>query len=99
MNGERKDLIAARNYTKGTDRMAVIIREVSGGNIDGTMMQFEVWKNEVEDKGRRDTSGDLYYVRGLYYNTLHDLLDDGWRRQGNMLVGHPMAKHFNPEAL
>jgi hypothetical protein len=98
-SNERQDIIAVRNYHKCADRMAVFIREVSGGNIDGTMFQFEVWKNNLEEADQRDTSGDMFYIRGLYYNKLHSMLDDGWKKDGNMVVGHPLAKHFNPEEL
>jgi len=96
---EKKDLIATRKYWKGDQFLAVFVREVSGGDIDGSMFQFEVWKNNAEDLSLRDTSGDKFHIRRLYFNKLLDLLDDGWKKSGNMVCGHPHSADFNPEVL
>jgi hypothetical protein len=99
MDKEKLDIIAARRYTKGADSMAVLVREVSGGNIDGSMFQLEVLKNNEEDISQRDTSGDLYHIRGLYYNELHAMLDGGWRKQSTATFAHRHSNDFNPEVL
>jgi hypothetical protein len=96
---EKKDLIASRSYQKGDQFMAVYVREVSGGDIDGSMIQFEVWKNNIEDESLRDTSGNMYQIRRLYFSKLLNMLDDGWKKQGNMVFAHRYSNDFNPEVL
>jgi len=95
----KADVIVSRTYQKGDQFMAVFVREVSGGDIDGSMFQFEVLNNNVEDLNLRDISGDMFHVRRLFYNKLLDLLDDGWKKNGNMVCGHRHSADFNPEAL
>jgi hypothetical protein len=37
----KSENIVDRLYTKGSERIAFIVREISGGGIDGTMFQLE----------------------------------------------------------
>jgi len=96
----KSENIVDRLYTKGSERIAFIVRELSGGDIDGTMFQLEVWVNNVEDKRLRETSGDMYFIRGRYFRKLIDLLDEGgWQKMNAGVQGHKHSKDFNPEVL
>lgn len=97
---QKSENIVDRLYVKGSDRIAFFVRELTGGDIDGSMFQLEVWRNNVEDERLRETSGDMYYIRGRYFRKLVDLLDEGgWKKMNAGVTGHPNAKDFNPEVL
>ena len=88
------------SITRGSERIAFIVRELSGGDIDGTMFQLEVWNNNVEDKRLRETSGDMYFIRGRYFRRLIDLLDEGgWKKMIAGVQDHKHSNDFNPEVL
>jgi hypothetical protein len=96
----KSENIVDRLYTKGSERIAFIVRELSGGDIDGTMFQLEVWNNNVEDKRLRETSGDMYFIRGRYFRRLLDLLDEGgWKKMTAGVQAHKHSTDFNPEVL
>ena len=68
--------------------------------LRGSVIQLEVFLNNVEDKRLRETSGDMYYIRGRYLRRLIDLLDEGgWKKMNAGVQGHPNSKDFNPEVL
>jgi alkyl hydroperoxide reductase subunit AhpF len=96
---EKADIIVTRRYQKADQFASVFVREVSGGDIDGSMFQLEVFHNNVEDLKSRDTSGDMFHIRRLFLNKLLDFLDDGWQKHSSMVCGHKHSSDFNPEAL
>ena len=55
----KEDLIVSRMYQKGEQFLSLFVREVSGGDIDGSVFQFETWRNNVEIANSRVTSGDI----------------------------------------
>jgi hypothetical protein len=95
----KEDLIVSRVYQKGDQFQSRFIREVSGGDIDGSVFQFETWKNNIEDRDLRLTSGDIYYVRSRYFAKLLNLLEEGWKKQNVGVHGNKNRDFFNPEAL
>jgi hypothetical protein len=100
MSTAKADIIVSRTYQKGDRFLALIVREESGGDIDGSMFRFEVWKNHEEDVSLRETSGDMFHVRSRYFRKLLDLLDEGgWKKMGVGVFAHPHSKDFNPNVL
>ena len=95
----KSDLIVMRMYHKGDQLQSVVVRELTGGDIDGSMFQFETWKNNVEDESLRETSGDIYHVRNQYFAKLLNLLEEGWKKQSAGVYGNPHHNYFNPEEL
>jgi hypothetical protein len=95
----KEDLIVSRTYQKGDQFLSLFVREVSGGDIDGSVFQFETWKNNVEDASLRVTSGDIYYVRNQYFATLLKLLEEDWKKTNVGVFANPHNGFFNPEVL
>jgi hypothetical protein len=94
------DLVAKRDYSKGDVRLMVIVRVVSGPGIDGLMLRYEEWVNNVEDVSERDDSGDLHYLSRKFYAKLVDLFHEGWKRDGYMDgKGKQHARFFDPQLL
>jgi len=96
---EKADIIVSRVYQKQDQFQSLFVREISGGKIDGTVFQFEVWKNNVEDKNLREQSGDMFYVRRRYFMKLFELLDEGWKKTNVGVYGNRNSSSFNPEIL
>jgi len=94
------DLVAKRDYSKGDVRMMVIVRVVSGPGINGLMLRYEQWVNNVEDVSKRDDSGDLHYLSQKFYAKLVDLYHEGWKFEGAMDgTGKQHARFFDPQML
>jgi hypothetical protein len=97
---EKTELVVRREYSKGDQRLALIVRLVSGGNIDGVVFRFETWVNNKEDEGLRIESGDVYYVQAKFFAKLIDLFEDHWKRENvGDGEGRQHAKLFDPETL
>ncbi|MGD0798275.1 MAG: hypothetical protein ABR910_11180 [Acidobacteriaceae bacterium] len=93
-------VIVSRTYQKGGEFLSLFVRELSGGDIDGSMFQLEIWKNNKEDVSLRETSGDMFYIRGRYFRKLLDLLDErDWKKTSAGVFAHPHTADFNPEVL
>jgi hypothetical protein len=96
----KADIIVSRTYQKGDQFVSLYVRELSGGDIDGSMFQFEVWKNNNEDESLRETSGNMYHIRSSYFRKLLDLLDEhDWKKMSVGVFAHPHSNDFNPEVL
>ena len=95
----KEDLIVSRIYQKGEQFLSLFVREVSGGDIDGSVFQFETWRNNVEIANSRVTSGDIYYVRNRYFAKLLKLLEEGWKKTNVGLHANQHSAFFNPEVL
>ena len=95
----KSDVLISRIYVKGSERQALFVRELSGGDIDGAMFRFDVWKNNIEDERLREESGNIHYIRRYFFNKLFDLADDGWKKMNAGVYGSPNAEFFNPEML
>jgi hypothetical protein len=95
----KKDLIVSRMYQKGEHFLGLYVRELTGGEIDGSEFQFEVWKDNVEDTDARLTSGNIYFVQGKYFGKLVSLLEDGWKKANVGISGNSNRNLFNPEVL
>ena len=89
----------SRTYQKGDQFQSLFVREVTGGDIDGSVFQFETWKNNVEDANARVTSGDIYHVRSKYFARLLNLLEEGWKKLNVCVHGNKNRDFFNPEVL
>lgn len=94
-----EDLIVSRTYQKDDQLQSLYIREVSGGEIDGSIFQLETWKNNVEDAVLRVASGDIYHVRSKYFGKLLDLMEEGWKRTNVGVHGNRHRNLFDPAAL
>jgi hypothetical protein len=94
------DLVAKRDYSKGDVRLMVIVRVVSGSDVNGLMLRYEEWVNNVEDVSKRDDSGDLHYLSQKFYAKLVDLYHEGWKFTGAMDgTGKQHARFFDPAML
>jgi hypothetical protein len=97
---EKADLITRREYSKGAQRLALIVRVVSGGDIYGQEFRLETWIDNVEDESKRFQSGDVYGVQSKYFAKLIDLFEDKWKRE-TVRDGEAKqhARSFDPELL
>jgi hypothetical protein len=95
----KEDLIVSRMYQKGAHFLALYVREVSGGDIDGSVFQFETHEDNIEDLDSRVMSGDIYYVRNRYFAKLLNLLEEGWKKTNVGLHANQHSGFFNPEVL
>ena len=94
---EKTDLIVHRRYQKGDQFVALIVREVSGGDISGSMYQCETWKNNEQDMSLRETSGDMFFIRRRFITKLLDLLDEGgWKKTNSGVCVHQHSVDFDP---
>jgi len=96
---ERTDVIVNRMYSKGAHRVGLFIRQISGGDISGTVFRFETWIDNQEVGADRQESGDKYFIRKKYFAKLLDLLEDNWKRETMGVTGHSESSFFNPEIL
>lgn len=48
-------MVTRREYSKGDQRLALVVRVVSGTDIDGLMLRYEEWVNNIENESKRDT--------------------------------------------
>lgn len=96
---EQKDMIVNRQYQKADRMLMLVVRKISGGNLDGFMYQFETWLNAQEIAHERVTSGDRYFVRNAYQAKLRDLQEENWSKRNAGHVGGEDAKFFDPESL
>jgi hypothetical protein len=96
----KKELLVSRMYQKDTNFLALYVRELSGGEIDGTVFQLEVYKDNVEDTAERQTSGDIYFIRSKYFGKLANLFEDGWKKTNAGVHSASQNRDlFNPEVL
>jgi len=97
---EQKDLIVDRRYQRADQTVMVLVRKVTGGDIDGTLYQFETWPNAQEDVSARVTSGDKYLVRNAYQAKLRELQEENWSKAGSGTFGFgEETRFFDPESL
>jgi hypothetical protein len=99
---ETTELVARREYSKGDQRLALVVRVLSGEDIDGMVFRYETWVNNIEDKEKRIDSGDVYYLSRVFYTKLIDLYHEGWKRENvsdgeGKLKEH--ARFFDPAML
>lgn len=95
----KEDLIVSRTYQKHEHFQSLFVREISGGDIDGSVFRFETWRDNVEDADARIESGDVYYVRGKYFAKLLYLLEEGWKKTNVGVHANRNRDLFNPEVL
>jgi hypothetical protein len=94
------DLVARREYSKGDKRLALVVRVVSGSDVDGVVLRYETWVDRVEDTSQREDSGDVYYLSRKFYSKLVDLLHEGWKRENvSDGIGKLQARLFDPQML
>ncbi|MES2392939.1 MAG: hypothetical protein V4555_14935 [Acidobacteriota bacterium] len=96
---QKADLIVSRVYQKGDQFQSLFVREVTGGDIDGSVFQIETCHNNVEDKSAREQSGDIYHIRNRYNAKLQNLMDDGWKKINAGVYANRNSIHFNPDVL
>ena len=99
---ETTELVTRREYSKGDQRLALVVRVQTGGAIDGVVFRYETWVNNVEDESKRVESGDVYYLSRKFYTKLIDLYQEGWKRENvkdgeGKLKEH--ARFFDPTML
>jgi hypothetical protein len=99
---EKTELVMRREYSKGDQRLALVVRVLSGDGIDGVVFRYETWTNNIEDTGKRIDSGDVYYLSRVFYGNLIDLYHEGWKRENvkdgeGKLKEH--ARFFDPSML
>ena len=96
---EKKELIVDRQYSKDSQTVRALVAKITGGDISGTMYQFEVWPNTQEDINARITSGDKYAVRNAYQAKLRDLLEENWQKTTSATYGFgEETRFFDPGA-
>ncbi len=97
---EKTELVIRREYSRGDKRQALVVRAVSGGDIDGIVFRLETWVNNVEDESLRVESGDVNYVQSKFFAKLIDLFEGRWKRENvRDGEGKQHAKSFDPEML
>jgi len=97
---ENRDIVITRKYDKAGEKFrSVMVSQVSGDNIEGTVFRFEVWAIDQELKDKRVDSGNKYTVRKIFIETLMDMQEDGWKRMGSSTSAHPEEKFFDPQYL
>jgi hypothetical protein len=96
---EERLLIVSRKYQKGSDTHQLFVAEVKGLEISGTVFQYELWLNSVEQRHKRVTSGNAFEIRRTFITKLLDLQDEGWSNQGSATYGHPEQSFFDPARL
>jgi hypothetical protein len=97
--GEKRLLIISRKFQKADIMQDLFVAKISGGDVSGSVFQFEIWLNNVEQPEKRVTSGNSYAVRRTFLNTLLDLLEDGWSKRGAASYGSSHGKFFDPGDL
>jgi len=60
----------------------LFVARVSEADISGLVFQYEIWLNNQEQLKKRVTSGNRNEVRRAFIESLLDLHEDGWSRQG-----------------
>jgi hypothetical protein len=96
---EKRELIVSRRLQKGSDFLDVIVFELSGRDISGSVFQFEEWFNNLERTDVRVTSGNRYAVRKAFVGRLMDLDEDGWKKFSACAVGSEDQRFFDPSGL
>ena len=96
---EERVLIISRKYQKGSNTHELFVAQVSGGDVSGTLFQYELWFNNVEQHEQRFTSGNAYAVRRAFIDKLLDLHEDGWSRKGSGSYGSSHGQFFDPAQL
>jgi hypothetical protein len=94
----KKDLIVSRNFQKGDEIVGLFIREISGGDVEGSEFQFDVWVNNVEDIKARIVSRDRYSIKDRYFAPLQDMHKDGWKMTNAGVYENPNQEFFTPGA-
>jgi len=96
---EQKDLIVEREYKRADQTVMLLVRKITGGDISGTVYQFETCPNAQEDVSARVTSGDKYFVRNAYQAKLRELQEENWSKTGSGTFGFgEETRFFDPEA-
>ena len=98
---ENTQFVVRREYSKGDQRQAVLVRVVSGGEYQGgEVYRLETWINNIEDESLRDESGNVYYIQTKFFAKLVDLFEGHWKRETIQPGEDPQYRgHFNPELL
>ncbi|MGB6133286.1 MAG: hypothetical protein WBG54_16020 [Acidobacteriaceae bacterium] len=96
---EKREVFITREYTKGTERLMVLVATVTGGDITGTMYQFEEWHNNQEREEARLASGNRYEVRKKFVNRIMTLDEDGWKKMGGLSGGREDQRFFDLSGL
>ena len=96
---DKRRLITSRKYQKGSATHDVFVAEILRDGMSGTVFQCEIWLNNAEQVDKRITSGNSYAVRKAFLNTVLNLLEDGWSKQGSASYGNPHGKFFDPAEL
>src|ERR1700674_5134917 len=96
---EDRTLVIARNYEMNGQTRIIYVVQISGGDLTGTIFQYEVWLNGQEQAEMRITSGNAYAIRRVFINSLLDLHEDGWARMKGATYGHPKLSFFDPTEL
>ena len=70
---EDRRLIISRTYDRASDRHQLFIASITGGDIAGSVFQYEIWLNNHEQTDKRLRSGNAYHVRRAFIGKLLDL--------------------------
>jgi len=95
----KSSLILRRLYQKGGAFVAIVVRELSGGDPDGSIFQLEVWQDSREQETLRERSDDRNHIRRGLIQRLLDLQDDGWSMTDPGLCANSNLDFFNPAKL
>ncbi len=94
------NMVTRREYSKGDQRLALIVRVVSGSDIHGALLRYETWVNNKEDESACVESGDVNSLSLKFYSKLLDLYGEGWKRENvNDCEAKQHAKFFDPAML
>lgn len=96
---DSRGVFISREYTKGKERLVVLVAALTGGDISGVIYQYEEWANNQERTGARMTSGNKYEVRKRFVNRLMDLDEDGWKKMIAASGGSDDQRFFDPSGL
>jgi hypothetical protein len=96
---ENRTPIISRVYEKGSQHQGIFIYIVSGPQIAGTVFQFVIYVDNVEQQDRRLESGNKYEIRRKFLNHLLDLNEDSWNRINASTLNPQYGSFFEPEHL
>lgn len=96
---EKREVFITREYHKGTERLQVQVATLTGGDITGTIYQYEEWTIDKEHVDARLASGNRYEVRKKFVNRLMNLDEDGWKKMGGLSGGRENQRFFDPSGL
>jgi hypothetical protein len=77
MNENRTPVYSAL-FQRGPDFVALLVRQLSGANISGSVFEIVTYLNNREEADRRLESGNRYWIEHTLATEKRRLRDEGW---------------------